>query len=179
MAFAGPKNRQGPPGEQGLPGLSAYEVAVENGFRGTEQDWLDSLVGPRGPKGPKGEKGEPGETRVIYAGGLSGSQPADPGEGLLYNTGTIPAGNTQQVFSSSNSSGERIFCHFRNLSRTISKQFDMTIRRHAAGLSDSIFGRDGAASINVVASLSGSDIILTVTNNESVDLIYSVKRITL
>ncbi len=26
-------------------GKSAYEVAVENGFRGSEQDWLDSLVG--------------------------------------------------------------------------------------------------------------------------------------
>lgn len=28
---------------QGEPGLSAYQVAVKNGFSGTEQEWLDSL----------------------------------------------------------------------------------------------------------------------------------------
>jgi hypothetical protein len=29
----------------GPRGLSAYEVAVDNGFTGSEQEWLDSLVG--------------------------------------------------------------------------------------------------------------------------------------
>ena len=29
----------------GSPGLSAYDIAVKNGFVGTEQDWLDSLSG--------------------------------------------------------------------------------------------------------------------------------------
>jgi len=29
-------------------GLSAYEVAVENGFVGTEAEWLESLIGPAG-----------------------------------------------------------------------------------------------------------------------------------
>lgn len=32
-------------GERGLPGLSAYEIAVKNGFVGTETEWLDSLHG--------------------------------------------------------------------------------------------------------------------------------------
>ena len=31
---------------QGLEGKSAYQVALANGFTGTEQEWLDSLVGP-------------------------------------------------------------------------------------------------------------------------------------
>jgi hypothetical protein len=35
-------------GEDGEDGLSAYEIAVENGFTGTEQEWLDSLVGEDG-----------------------------------------------------------------------------------------------------------------------------------
>jgi len=35
----------GPRGPQGPEGDSAYEVAVENGFVGTEQEWLDSLGG--------------------------------------------------------------------------------------------------------------------------------------
>ena len=36
-------------------GKSAYAIAVAHGFRGTEQEWLDSLQGPQGDPGPKGE----------------------------------------------------------------------------------------------------------------------------
>lgn len=32
-------------GRRGMPGISAYQVAVEQGFVGTEQEWLDSLKG--------------------------------------------------------------------------------------------------------------------------------------
>ncbi len=39
----------GPPGPQGADGKSAYEVAVDNGYVGTESQWLQSLVGPAGP----------------------------------------------------------------------------------------------------------------------------------
>ena len=45
----------------GENGLSAYEIAVANGFEGTEKEWLNSLVGPRGPEGPAGPQGVPGE----------------------------------------------------------------------------------------------------------------------
>lgn len=41
-------------GTRGIPGKSAYEVAVENGYVGTEEEWLASLVGPEGPEGPRG-----------------------------------------------------------------------------------------------------------------------------
>lgn len=44
----------------GARGYSAYEVAVQNGFVGTEAEWLESLVGPQGSQGPKGEPGETG-----------------------------------------------------------------------------------------------------------------------
>lgn len=30
-------------GTPGKDGLSAYEIAIKNGFEGSEQDWLDSL----------------------------------------------------------------------------------------------------------------------------------------
>ena len=42
---------QGPQGVQGIEGKSAYEVAVENGFVGTEAQWLLSLVGDTGATG--------------------------------------------------------------------------------------------------------------------------------
>ena len=47
-----------------IRGKSAYEIAVANGFDGTEEEWLASLQGAPGEKGDpgdKGEKGDPGE----------------------------------------------------------------------------------------------------------------------
>ena len=38
----------------GNNGLSAYELAVENGYRGTEEEWLASLKGTAGDKGDDG-----------------------------------------------------------------------------------------------------------------------------
>ena len=40
-------------------GKSAYAIAVAHGFKGSEQDWLDSL------RGPKGDKGSAEETAQI------------------------------------------------------------------------------------------------------------------
>ena len=36
-------------------GKSAYAIAVSHGFKGTEQEWLDSLKGLQGEPGPKGD----------------------------------------------------------------------------------------------------------------------------
>ena len=36
-------------------GKSAYEIAAAHGFKGTEQEWLDSLKGPQGEPGSKGD----------------------------------------------------------------------------------------------------------------------------
>ena len=54
-------------------GKSAYEVAVDNGFVGTEQEWLDSLVGAQGANGVGVkdvrigyEVGNDGETYTVF-----------------------------------------------------------------------------------------------------------------
>lgn len=52
----------GPEGPQGENGLSAYEIAVQNGFKGTETEWLNSL------KGEKGNTGEKGDSNVLTIG---------------------------------------------------------------------------------------------------------------
>ena len=49
------------PGPKGDDGKSAYEIAVEKGFIGTEEEWLSSLVGPQGEQGPQGPVGPQGE----------------------------------------------------------------------------------------------------------------------
>ena len=41
-------------------GKSAYAIAVSHGFKGTEQEWLDSLRGPQGPEGVPGPPGPKG-----------------------------------------------------------------------------------------------------------------------
>ncbi len=39
-------------------GLSAYDIAVKNGFTGSEQEWLESLKGEAGENGADGKDGE-------------------------------------------------------------------------------------------------------------------------
>lgn len=39
----GPQGIPGPKGDPGEPGLTNYEIALRNGFIGTELDWLNSL----------------------------------------------------------------------------------------------------------------------------------------
>src|SRR5699024_12719175 len=60
-------------GGTGSEGKSAYEVAVENGFEGDEQAWLDSLIGPEGPQGPPGADGKDGEDGVEGPQGPAGN----------------------------------------------------------------------------------------------------------
>lgn len=63
QGIQGPKGDKGDPGNDGVIGVdgkSAYELAVENGFVGTEGQWLASLVGAPGAKGDKGDPGDPG-----------------------------------------------------------------------------------------------------------------------
>lgn len=47
----GAPGADGADGAPGPEGPSAYEVAVANGFVGTEVEWLDSLIGEQGPAG--------------------------------------------------------------------------------------------------------------------------------
>ena len=44
----GPQGIQGEPGAQGPQGLSAYQVAVNNGFSGSESEWIKSIKGADG-----------------------------------------------------------------------------------------------------------------------------------
>ncbi len=54
-------------------GKSAYDIAVENGFTGTEKEWIDSLKGEVGPAGAKGDKGDTGEKGADGADGAAGA----------------------------------------------------------------------------------------------------------
>lgn len=62
-------------------GKSAYAIAVSHGFKGTEQEWLDSLRGPQGPEGVPGPPGPPGAPGKD---GLNGD-PGPKGEPFKYS----------------------------------------------------------------------------------------------
>ncbi len=53
---------------QGMAGKSTYELAVEKGYRGTEEEWLESLKGDNGTT-PKLEIKEDGYWYISYDGG--------------------------------------------------------------------------------------------------------------
>lgn len=50
---------------KGLNGKSAYELAVEKGYSGTIEEWLESLNGTDGKDGSDGEDGKDGITPVL------------------------------------------------------------------------------------------------------------------
>jgi hypothetical protein len=56
----------------GVPGKSAYDIAVDKGFEGDEDLWLKSLVGPQGEKGPRGFGGT-GSTGPVGPQGPAGA----------------------------------------------------------------------------------------------------------
>jgi len=91
-------------GTTGVPGKSAYEVAVEQGYSGTVTEWLASLVGtagaqgaqgPAGATGPAGAQGPKGDTGATGAQGPAGPKgdQGDPGpQGVAGPAG--PKGDT-------------------------------------------------------------------------------------
>ena len=58
--------------EKGADGKSAFEIAVENGFIGTETEWLESLKGSDGKDGTDGTNGQDGKDGIDGAPGTDG-----------------------------------------------------------------------------------------------------------
>ena len=66
--------------------LTAYGLAVKNGFKGTLEEWMASLKGEKGDageQGPRGEKGDKGEQGVP---GNDGADGHTPEKGVDYMT---------------------------------------------------------------------------------------------
>lgn len=75
-----PSTGNGVAGPRGEKGYSAYEVAVKNGYAGTEAKWLATLKGEKGEKGEpgvNGSDGKPGKDGVDGANGTDGKPGAN------------------------------------------------------------------------------------------------------
>ena len=85
----GEKGEPGEPGKDGADGIdgrdgadgkSAYLLAVEHGYSGSESEWLASLKGEKGDAGQpgeRGEKGDPGEQGIPGEKGDTGAAGKD------------------------------------------------------------------------------------------------------
>jgi hypothetical protein len=87
-------------------GASAYEIALQNGFEGSETEWLESLKGAKGEQGIQGDKGDKGEQGIQ---GIQGEQgvKGDKGDtgakgdtgnsGVYLGSGEMPADCNVQI----------------------------------------------------------------------------------
>lgn len=82
----GKDGADGVDGKDGADGKSAYQIAVDAGYTGTETEWLASLKGEKGDtgeagasgeKGEKGDRGEKGDTGAAGKDGTNGKDGAD------------------------------------------------------------------------------------------------------
>lgn len=77
-------------GVRGPRGYSAYEIAVQEGYSGTEREWIASL---KGDKGDTGERGPKGDTGSVGPAGPQGEKGAKGDKGDKGDTGaTGPQG---------------------------------------------------------------------------------------
>jgi hypothetical protein len=83
---------------QGAAGLSAYQVAVANGFSGSVSAWLATLVGPTGPTGATGPAGPTGPTGPTGATGAQGIQGVAGPVGPTGATGIIWRGTWSSTY---------------------------------------------------------------------------------
>ena len=77
--------------KQGADGKSAYEVAVANGFSGTESEWLLSLKGTDGVDGRDGKDGANGKDGIN---GTNGKDGVDGKDGINGVDGIAPPINS-------------------------------------------------------------------------------------
>ncbi|MCG8397248.1 hypothetical protein LWS67_11840 [Bacillus atrophaeus] len=65
-----------------VTGKSAYDIAVDNGFSGTEEEWLASLKGEKGSTGATGAIGDKGDTGATGSKGATGAAGKNGKDGL-------------------------------------------------------------------------------------------------
>lgn len=99
----------------GKDGKSAYEVAVQNGFVGTEQEWLESLRGVDGNDGLNGKDGEQGKQGIQGEKGDKGEQ-------------GIPGTNNLKVFHGN------VSVPYKNFDIPVGNYSNYRVRRDADGI---------------------------------------------
>lgn len=127
-------------GAQGIQGLSAYQVAVQHGFEGTEAEWLISLKGEKGETGPKGDKGDTGEKGATGEKGEKG----DPGSDASVTKQNVESVLTGDITSHNHDS--------RYISKSNTSTYTPTTDYHPATKK---YVDDTVAAVDVTEQISG------------------------
>lgn len=145
--------KDGLDGTNGLNGLSAYEIAKNGGFIGTEEDWLKSL---KGADGAKGEQGEQGIQGIQGEQGEKGQNGAD-GIGI--------------ASSEINKNGELVITYSDNTINNLGVVVGADGKDGTNGTNgiDGTNGKDGIGITNAEINISG-ELILTYSNGTSANL---------
>ena len=133
-------------GAPGQDGLSAYEIAVANGFVGTESEWIDSLIGPQGPPGADGEDGT--------GGGLTITGTYTPEEAGCVGDGTTDdAANFLTALTYARTNNVILICRNRynlaNLGSFSTSATGQTIQIDGQGTGHFIFGSKNSSFVHI------------------------------
>lgn len=101
-----------------LGAVTAYAIAVKNGFKGTEAAWLASLKGAKGDRGEKGDQGPQGETGPVGADGKT------PEYGVDYGTPEQIAGMAQSAADILQPEVDQIKQDLANIQSAVSAKMD-------------------------------------------------------
>ena len=78
-------------------GDSAYQIALNNGFKGTEEEWLASLKGEQGVAGADGKDGNAGKDGKDGADGYTPIKGKDYFDAIYIGSGNMPDGYNAQI----------------------------------------------------------------------------------
>ena len=90
----GEPGKNGADGQNGVDGKSAYEIAVANGYSGTEAEWLEHL---RGKDGKNGADGAPGRDGANGKDGKNGEDGRNGAPGQNGADGFSPTVQLEQI----------------------------------------------------------------------------------
>lgn len=142
----GKNGADGQPGKDGKDGKSAYDLAVQEGFKGNLKAWLASLKGEQGPAGKDGEQGPQGEPGPAGQDGKNG-QDGQPG----------PAGKDGK----NGRDGSRIFTAFASIDESTSPRVSLS----SVNITDE--GNPKSGDYLIATAPNGKQVIVKISNVDS------------
>lgn len=142
----GKNGADGQPGKDGKDGKSAYDLAVQEGFKGDLKAWLASLKGEQGPAGKDGERGPQGEPGPAGQDGKNG-QDGQPG----------PAGKDGK----NGRDGSRIFTAFASIDESTSPRVSLS----SVNITDE--GNPKSGDYLIATAPNGKQVIVKISNVDS------------
>jgi len=98
VGTTGPAGPKGDTGNQGPIGKSAYQIALDTGYVGTENQWLQTLIGSQGPQGPQGPVGPQGAAGSNLLGTFANTATLQTSHPAATNTGSVAVVGSSSPF---------------------------------------------------------------------------------